>query len=370
LRALKFDRLIDYSLFALLSMLSVCTKDQAYGLIVLPTVLLAYRCWRSNHKRKVLKLLIPAVIGLLTFVFIHNILFDFAAFEDHFNSLGKSGYTPTDFTHESTVYYQRYLYLVSRFFRDINFNLGWPLSIVSLTAIATALLRKNKQHLLLSLLVPCLSYYVFFLSFIMYSRDRFVIPICLIFCVFCGHYLGELLDTVKQAYKAKLVVWMTVISLLVYSFFYGNSVNALMMTDSRYFVETWMSNNIDINATVGFVEKKRNHPRFQGLAKQTITVREVSSETLKAVVDKQQFSYLITSSGYTANRFPKDHKQYKGFEKLSDGSVYKLIFCHRTTPLWSLLKIDEPSPVEYYDPRRKTGNLNKINPEICMYEKR
>lgn len=369
LRAIKFDKLIDYSLFALISMLSICTKDQAYGLIAAPTALLAYRCFHSNHKRKFLRLLIPTTIGIITFLAIHNIVFNFPAFEDHFNILGKSGYTPTNFTHAPTVYLERYIYFIFRFFKDIQFNLGWPMFIISLAAVAIYFLRKNKQNLLLYLLIPCVSYYVLLLSFIMYSRDRFVIPICLILYVFCGHLFWGIFERFKQIYIVKQGLFMTLAILFAYSFFYANSVNLLMLSDSRYFVETWMVDNINPPATVGFVEKKRNHPRFTELTRQKIGVRGVSSSDLEDVIDKQEFSYLITSSGYAANRFPEDHKKYQGFARLTDGVNYKLVFCRRSTPLWNLLNIEEATPAEYYDPRRKKGNLNKINPEICIYEK-
>ena len=369
LRAIKSDKLIDYSLFALISMLSICTKDQAYGLIAMPTALLAYRCCDGGHKRNFRRLLIPTVIGISTFLIVHNIVFDFATFEDHFNFLGKSSYTPTNFTHEPSVYLERYVYLIVRFFKDIHLNLGWPMFIVAVVAIATALLRKNKQRLLLYLLLPCLSYYVLLLSFIMYSRDRFVIPICIIVYIFCGHLFGEILEKVKPIYTARLAILTTLAALFTYSFFYVNSVNLLMLNDSRYFVEQWMNDNIKPPAMVGFVEKQRNHPRFQALTQQNIPIRGVSSSDLRETVETQQFSYLITSSGYAANRFPEYHKKYQGFAKLSDGLHYQLNFCHRSIPLWNLLRIEEATPAEYYEPRRKKGNLNKINPEICVYER-
>ncbi len=370
IRAIKYDTLIDYSLFALISMLSICTKDQAYGLVAVPTILLAYRCFHGGQNRKTLRLLIPTIIGISTFLVIHNIVFDFSAFEDHFNFLGKSSYRPTDFTDAPIVYMQRYIYFVLRFFKDIQFNLGWPMSIVSVGAIALTLLRKNKQPLLLYLLLPCLSYYGLLLSFIMYSRDRFVIPICLILYIFCGHFLGELLERFQRVHVAKVGLWLTLMTLFTYSFFYANSVNLLMLTDSRYFVEDWMLSHIHPPATVGFVEKLRNHPRFIALHRKKIPVGGISSGKLEETVAQQDFSYLITSSGYAGNRFPKGHKKSQGFEKLKDETHYKLIFCHRSKPLWNFLHIEEPTPAEHDDPRRKTGNLNKINPEICMYEKR
>ncbi len=96
----------------------------------------------------------------------------------------------------------------------------------------------------------------------------------------------------------------------------------------------------------------------------------ISPSDLLNAVEEQEFPYIVTTSGYSINRFPKDSKEYQGFNKLYNSpSKYKLVFQHQSVPIWNFLTIEQPTSAEFYDARFKTGNFNKINPKISIFQR-
>ena len=373
IRAIKFDRFIDYLLFIISAVFSVCTKDQSYGLFILPSIFLVYTHLNNRKSQKIrqlifdlsVKLLFPFILGIIIFLLIHNVIFDTSSFVEHLIRIDSAGYEAHNFLIRPQNTLQQHVFLFYRFFRDIQFNLGWPLFLIALASIVVCFFRRQEKYLLLCLLIPCLSYYLLFISIILYSRDRFVLPICLILCIFCGDLLASFLKGFKYLYKIKIGL---ITILFVYSFMYANSVNVLMLQDSRYTVEKWISKNIDSPTNLIYLGDIRYFPRFEKL--EGITTNGISPSDLLNAVEEQEFPYIVTTSGYSINRFPKDSKEYQGFNKLYNSpSKYKLVFQHQSVPIWNFLTIEQPTSAEFYDARFKTGNFNKINPKISIFQR-
>ena len=234
---------------------------------------------------------------------------------EHIKRLHYAGYEPSDFLIRPQNTLQEHIFLFYKFFRDIQFNLGWPLFLIGLASVIRCFFRRQEKYLLLCLLIPCLSYYLLFLSIILYSRDRFVLPICLIICIFFGDLIASFLKRFKYLYKIKIGL---ITILFIYSFMYANTVNLLMLQDSRYTVEKWISKNLDSPTILGYVGYTIYHPRFEHL--EGITANSISPSDLVNAVEQQKFPYIVTTSGYSINRFPKESKEYQGFEKLYNSS--------------------------------------------------
>ena len=373
IRAIKFDRFIDYLLFIISAVFSVCTKDQSYGLFILPSIFLVYTHLNNTKSQQIrefifdlsFKLLFPFILGIIIFLLIHNIIFDTTSFLEHITRIKSAGYKTHNFVIRPQNNLQEHVFLFYRFFRDIQFNLGWPLFLIALASVVRCFFRRQEKYLLLCLLIPCLSYYLLFISIIIYSRDRFVLPICLILCIFCGDLIASFLKTFNYLSKIKIGL-ITII--FIYSFMYANSVNVLMLQDSRYAVEKWMSKNIDSPNNLGYLGSPQYHPRWDQL--EGITANWISPSDLLNAVEQQEFPYIVTTSGYSINRFPKDSKEYQGFKKLYNSrSKYKLVFQHQSVPIWNFLTIEQPTSAEFYDARFKTGNFNKINPKISIFQR-
>src|SRR4029078_8907611 len=83
----------DYVGFAATATLSVCTKDQAYGLFALAPLVIVYEHWRANRRDRTPHPIVgalvngPMIAATLTavalFALIHNLLFNSTGFVEH-----------------------------------------------------------------------------------------------------------------------------------------------------------------------------------------------------------------------------------------------------------------------------------------------
>lgn len=368
IRILKHHKTADYLLFTITCVTSVCTKDQAYGFYILTGLFIIVNYYlyikSINNKLKIADLLqdrniiICMFIGISLFVIYHNILFNWNGFIGHIKELaGPASYNSSEFLDRPENNISEHLKLFWRSLTDIRRSWGWPVSILCLLGLGATVIQNRKNYLLLSLLIPALSYYVFFISVILYSRDRFMIPICIILSFFGGKLVAELLRDKTLAILFSLIFF--------YTFLHAVSVNILMAGDSRYYVESWMRQNINEKAAVLSVGIKEYLPRFelQKFAKiKNVTIPEEKE------LEKEKIDYIITTSSYNITRFDKGTKGYEAFEKLNSEKMgYKLILQYQSKPKWNFLDIEEiPSDS---DQRYMSGNLNKINPEIKIFKK-
>lgn len=141
-----------------------------------------------------------------------------------------------------------------------------------------------------------------------------------------------------------------------------------MLNDSRYTVESWLRQNVSEQASIGFIGSKTYHPRFHDLPTKDVLkvdIADVDSCSLKQMPD-----FLVVSSGHDINRYPEGTVERQKFSNLYEGKAdYQQVFRHKSIPKWNLLKIEPPVPLEYYDKRLKKGNINKINPDIRIFER-
>ena len=374
IKILKHHRIYDYLLFSITATVSICTKDQAYGFYVLTAIfiVLNYYFYRRNKNKSYTlvecltdrRISLSLLVGILLFVIFHNIIFNPDGFIAYIqlNVSDRSHEAGTFFTRRENNFLEHFKLLI-RSLREIQFSLGWPLFLLSLLGLTTALVQKRKNFLLLSLLIPAISYYLFFISVILYTRDRFLIPLCIILAFFCGKLLSELLNKRLHFYWTKLIL---IVLIFFYTFIYSFSVNILMTQDSRYYVENWMKQNLDKNSQVLYVGGRKYFPRFE-FQNFSDPVRSISASFPKDLEEKE-FDYIITTSSYDINRFEKSTEVHKAFARLNqEKSGYKLKFKYQSKPRWNFLKLEEIRPIT--DKRYKTGNLNKINPEIKIFQK-
>lgn len=93
IRMLQTGHLRDYLLFASAGTLSICTKDQAYGLYLLAPIVIVVEVWRTNRRAGVdrplwralrdRRMMAGALAAALVFAACHNLLFNMRGFLDH-----------------------------------------------------------------------------------------------------------------------------------------------------------------------------------------------------------------------------------------------------------------------------------------------
>ncbi len=355
IRILKKQRFSDYLLFSAAATLAICTKDQAYGFYVLTPlaiVLSDYRRRKENNKeakfidsifnRRVLFSFLGAVF---IFILVHNFLFNFRGFKDHF-------YLVTIWANKYGRIYEHtlpsHLKMFWQTLKHLQFSFGWPLFGICLAGLAYCFFRRRKSGFLFWLLVPAISYYLFLISLTLSNYDRYLIPLAILLAFFSGKFVSDFLQPgQKLAPLRKGLVGL----IFFYSFFYAFSVDILMFKDSRYATERWMRTNLSSSALIGVVDSREYLPRLEGYKwKLFLPTREQ--------LDELNPDYIIINADYTY-RVEKNDPRYKFFVELASGSFpYKLEWNYKNQSKWILLNV-----------KGIYTNLDKINPRIQIFKR-
>jgi hypothetical protein len=353
IRIMKTQRLKYYLLFAATAAIAVCTKDQAYGLyllVPLPLIVFGWKHKRSSDPglsfvrslfdRKYLYALLVAV-GL--FFILHNIAFNLQGFHRHFDLITGSASQDFKIFPPTLSGEGRLLGLTVR---QIQGSLGWPLFLVCGAGLALSLIEKRKNRLLLFCLVPAVSYYLFYIGLILYNYDRFNIPICIVLSFFGGRIISLLMEPGRGFPRAKTALAVLVFG---YSFFYSFSVDVLMVADSRYSVERWMTRNIPAEAAIGVASPVEYSPRLTGFHGEFLS--------LEAFQQDQRPDFVIFATAYSL-AFAEGTPESQFFSEFNKpGGKYKLVLRYKTELPWLAIKY-----------RNKATNIDAVNPEIQIHK--
>ena len=158
--------------FALTATLAICTKDQAYGFYALPAAHILWLHWRTApdgsgrapwrdpHLRGAFG------VSVLTFVLVHNLVFNYEGFVTHLQIiLGHTSYPGYDRSLGG------HLLMARDAVWQLGWSMGWPALAVCLSGVAVAFRSPRSQTRWF--LLPVASYYLSFISVIMYHFDRF-----------------------------------------------------------------------------------------------------------------------------------------------------------------------------------------------------
>jgi len=360
-RILKNHRIADYLLFSATAVLSVCTKDQAYGFYVLIPACIVLSNYlyikRKNRTSKIAssfinrKMLLSLTLAVLLFFVIHNILFNMEGFIKHFKLV----------TGPVSVPYKMYDLTISGYssmlwhsIKNIRFSIGWPLFLTCIVGLLLTILKRKKDYLLLWILIPGISYYLFFISVVLINYVRFLIPICIILSFFGGKFLSDFLGSTHRLYKTKIVI---VSMIFIYSFLYSTSIDILMVKDSRYKVESLIKQNINPNKSIVLFGKSKYLPRMRYF-NQIKYIPKPNRKHLSFIKP----DYFILNSDFT-----KKFKNKTLYFKPDKGKLaYRLILQYRYNPPWILL-----NHRNIYKNNKKviSTNLDKINPEIKIFKR-
>jgi hypothetical protein len=221
------DRTRDYIGLAVAAALSVCTKDQAYGLFfAMPLALLVSK--GINRK-----MILAGAVSVAVFLAADNVIFNYSGFVEHVKFIVGDGNTAYR-AYEPTLAGR--LQLLWMTLRAIKWTWGWPLLLACVAGIPLAASRAGTRRATIWLLIVPVSYYLSFINVILYVYDRFTMPIALVLALFGGFAVDRLLATAPGR-AARLAVGAA----FAYTILYSSTVDVLMLRDSRYAVERWLA---------------------------------------------------------------------------------------------------------------------------------
>ena len=357
IRILKYHRTYDYIFFASTAVFSICTKDQAYGLLILIPFIIIYSYHRHNRAHgkpnnwvKSLfnkKTISALIIGTSLFALIHNFIFNFQGFKKHLLLIIGPAKGERIFSGSILGFINMSIYTI----KQLNFILGWPILIICILGFIYALTRKKKYSVTFWLLVPGISYYLSFIFIIGKDTLRHLMPIYILMSFFAGLGLSSFLFSSK---KLKIIKYALVILLFVNSAIYSLSVDVMMVSDSRYYVEHWMQKNIKRDESILFAGYINFLPRNKAF----INARYILHPSLDMIQEIDP-SYILINSNLLSSSQP-----YLYEKLVNENSDYKQILRYKSSPWLNLLpehKINEENKI--------ITNLNLINPEIMILKK-
>lgn len=363
LRFLQTLSLRDIVFFSIAASLSMCTKDQAYGLYLASPLVIVYALWRSNRDRGLTRPLMHAVLDLRVaaaaatvmacFVAIYILPFNLQGFISHVRDITGPGSEPWR-TFEPTWRGRSALLGVNLMLNRESW--GWPLWIASLIGMALALRERGTRRAAIALLLMIVSYYIGFINLILYTFDRYLLPVCVIEALFGGFALDRLLAALRgpsRAWRQALVA-----GAFVYTLLYAATVDVLMIRDSRYAAERWLRARVHGGDSVGIVFPTRVLPRLDGISASDMgTIEELRSG---------RPAYFILNADYARAIPPATPlgELIAGLQRQSLG--YHLAFRYRAPAPWPWLG-GHPDLV---GPRLEISVLSilrDINPTIEIY---
>jgi 4-amino-4-deoxy-L-arabinose transferase-like glycosyltransferase len=365
LRLLEDGRLGDYVAFAAAATLSVCTKDQAYGLYILPPVAIVAQIWSVNRRAGVRyglaralvdrRLIAAAGASAALFFVCHNLLFNLDGFMEHVRYIAGPG-SETYRVYEPTAAGR--LALLRQTIRLIEISMGWPLFLAGVFGVALAMSTARLRLMTVWLLVPVVSYYFGFINVILYNYDRFVLPMCFVLALFGGLTIDRLLFS-----NGRLRHWAAAVVALAFSYsvLYAATVDVLMIGDSRYAAERWMHAQIGRGELVAVSELREYLPRIDDF--------NVADINTVAELEEGRPAYVVLNADYVSGE-PASSPWGQLISGLHHGELgYRLVARFRRPSPWPWLPGAHPDLV---GARRETvvfSTLRNINPTIEIFRR-
>jgi Dolichyl-phosphate-mannose-protein mannosyltransferase len=253
LRLQKDGCLKHYVLFALFGMLSICTKDQAYGLFLFsPLIILWTRFTEvtrtSSQQLRWMgiffdrRLLIAAVVAVGTFVLAHNLLFNFSGFLKHVRWLTGPGSQPWVSYAPTLTGRLQLLWATGAVLAQ-----GFTLPLFGLCIVGAVYCALKFPRYSLPLLFLAASYYFTFINVILYLRLRFVLPIGIILAFFGGKLLADIWHSGPWKKLRRGAICLA----FIYAGLFPVQLDLLLMgRESRYAAEQWIQQHFRKDAIV------------------------------------------------------------------------------------------------------------------------
>lgn len=362
LRALTRGATRDFVLFGVFAALSVCTKDQAYGLYALMPVVLVVEIWRARRGAG----RGPALVGALldprmwiggaaaaaTFAIVHNLAFNSQGFLAHARFIAGSGSVPYR-VFEPTI--SGHLALLVATLDLTQQSLGWPVTVAATAGLAIALARPSTRRAAVWLIMPAVSYYLSFINVILYNYDRFMLPVCVLLAIFGGLAFDAWLVSMREARAARGMV----AAAFTYSVLYAGAVDYLMIRDSRYAAARWLEAHVRAGDVIGVSGNPEYNPVLDRFARANVASLDQ--------LHKVRPAYVVINADYlSAVSLDTDWGQFAA--ALRDHRTGCALAAQFRTPLpWSWLPGNRRDLVGPRDETIVLTTLRNINPTIDIY---
>ena len=258
----------NYLAFGILVAIAMSTKDQAYGLFILPIAHIAYAHYRryfpgplslaeffraGMHRHTAY-----AIAGfVMTYAIANNLFFNLPRLRLHFQLLfgGADAWPSGDRYLPDRSLLSQYLLLKLTAYHTIH-SLGLPMAFVCAVGLIYCLYRWPKRTLLISL--PAISFYVFFINAgLFYVHSRYTLPLALSLSLFGSKLLA---DMFQRPGVIRITGYAFAALVFTYSLASSLSLDLTMINDSRQLATVWIQEHIPSGATIEVYTSSRSLP--------------------------------------------------------------------------------------------------------------
>jgi len=301
-RILLENRLWDYLWLGVPSALAVCTKDQAYGFLLLMPVPILLRL-RAGAKAApgaartaARKRVALALAGFLVpFLLIHDILFDPIGFWRHMQTiLGPASQGWREFSAGPVGQLRLGVETLLRLMD------AWTPAGLALVALGLAVALRpaeTRTRLGIWLLVPAVSYYVGFLAVVGYVYPRFVLPIMLVLSLFAGRAVAWLWGCPE---RWRRLARASVVVLVGWVLAAGLSLDYVMSDYSRYRAQMWLERHASAQTRICYIGDMRDMPRFN----RPLDARPCEPSVRALAAQRPDLVVVSLENGHPADRSP------------------------------------------------------------------
>ncbi len=349
-RLLDGHRMRDYLAFAACAVFAITSKDQAYGLYLFAPLAVLPSLARARRQEGARGGLLAAVVdrrilvvlgfGLGLAAAIYNWGWNFGGFLAHVRTLlGPQSEEAKAFANTPAGHLGNLL----ENFSHLRFCLGWPAFVASIlgAGFAVAKVRGREGRLLGALALLGVSYYVTFLMPILFSRDRYVLPLALLLALFGGRFLAAITDSDRPA--ARLLGGIAGVAVLGYGVLYALSIDRRMIYDARYQAEAFARDNGGPGVSLAL-----------GRAKHAPRLPHAGWASFPGVLERR--TPEIVAINVIDLRTPAEHA---GYERMESGEVgYFLAKRFEWSSSWDVL-----------DTRGTYSSLVFVNPEVAVFRR-
>ena len=356
------DRTIDYVLFGVTAALAVCTKDHAYGFYtLLPVALIGRRAARhpaGSRFQRLLRsaldrrLLIGGAASAVVFACAQNILFNWDGVVGHFRLI-------TALVAPGAPTLQRPLQfdfdLLATSVELVRWSFRWPLFILCVAGLVSALLSRQTRGITLWMLLPSVSYYLTYLRYMGYVYDRFLLGVCIPLAIVGGRLAAMILT---PRWRVAVPGRIGLAGAFGYALLAAVSMDVMMTVDARYAAEMWLRAHVGHDARVGWFGPGMYIPRLDYLDSTRLPLPPEGE-----LVDGPP--YLVVNTEVLARSEPTGSLL---LSKLQDHRLgYSEVWRGRSPlPWWAVLRYD---PVFTNGRDDGTTNLDNVNPEILILKR-
>lgn len=361
-RILKRHRLRDYVLFAAAAAAAVCTKDQAYGLYTLAPLPILVSLYRHEYRERGAlrglaralvdrRLLLAAAAAVVGFAVFQELVVNPQRFAVHVKLLlGPMSKNYEDYSDTPVGHVE----LLSLFLKQVVFVLDPLLAAVCAAGLGITgwrlVTRRAEQAdvLLGSLFVLVVSYYVTFLNLILFSYDRYLLPVGVLMAFLGGRALGLFTRPNPESTRWLRLRQTAVAAGFAYSLLYAASVDTRLLADSRYYVESWVKTHAAGPVSVAAIGRKKHIPRFPWIPWEKVM------HTQGEILQRERPQFLTVN--VTDLRHPEEVDIY---QQLATGDLgYRLVLLYQGRPLFDFITTEEVGSSQRF-----------INPEYAVFQR-